>query len=76
MVKIGELKKVPYSEPGFQNEYGWYFYDETGDGVGPYKTETDMLEHLSFYADWLNDGKVYYCDKCAPANNDDQNDSN
>lgn len=43
----------PYFSPLHQ---GWFFYDETGDSMGPYKTQRQAQKAMDDYGYFLNHG--------------------
>jgi len=38
----------------FEKDGLWYFWDETGDEMGPYETRKECIEKLDEYIYWLN----------------------
>lgn len=38
----------------------WYFYDETGDDMGPYPSETRARKMLEAYCYWLDHGPTMW----------------
>lgn len=45
------MRKNPYEENG-----KWWFYDETGDVHGPYRSEARANRNLTAYCCWLDKG--------------------